>query len=160
MAYLLTAVVIIVLDQSVKFLVRANLAPGEFIDIIGSFFRITCSYNKGAALGLFSGKSVMLTVIPLVLIIVILLFVFLNRYTHPLVKYALTMIAAGGAGNMVDRIVYGQVTDMFSFSIFPPVFNVADIAVTSGAVILVVYILFGEKINNSKKQHRKKTGGS
>ena len=59
------------------------------------------------------------------------------------------MVIAGGMGNLIDRIVFGFVTDMISLSFFPPVFNVADIAVTLGCVILIIYIAI---FDSSKKK--------
>jgi len=55
------------------------------------------------------------------------------------------MIIAGGIGNLIDRMVFGWVTDMLDFSIFPPVFNVADIGVTLGCGMFVLYILMEER---------------
>jgi signal peptidase II len=60
-------------------------------------------------------------------------------------KVSLTLIAAGGVGNMIDRFMFGHVTDMISFSIFPPVFNVADIAVTCGCAMLILSLIIGER---------------
>ena len=65
-------------------------------------------------------------------------------------KVSLTLIASGGAGNIIDRLLFGQVTDMISFSIFPPVFNVADIAVTCGCGLFVLSLLVDERKEGSK----------
>jgi signal peptidase II len=54
------------------------------------------------------------------------------------------MVLSGGIGNLIDRIIFGTVTDMLSFSIFPPVFNVADIFVTVGAALFVFAVLKGD----------------
>ncbi len=160
MLYIVVAVLVLAADQAVKFLTRANMTPGQSISVIGNFFRITYIQNRGAALGMFSGQSKLLMVLPLVVIAGVMIFIYLNKFTNPLVKYALTLISAGGAGNVVDRILFGQVTDMFSFSIFPPVFNVADIAVTLGCFLILVYVLFGEKISGRQKaRNRRNSSG-
>ena len=154
MLYLIAAALVILCAQAVKAIVRASLIPGESIHVIGDFFRITYINNPGAALGLFSGSDRFLIVIPAVIVVLVMGFIYLHKYTHPLVKYALTLIAAGGVGNLIDRIVFGQVTDMFSFRIFPPVFNVADIAVTAGCAMIFVYVLFGERMHHEEKKGR------
>ena len=51
---------------------------------------------------------------------------------------------------MIDRIALGYVTDMLDFSIFPPVFNIADIGVTAGCGVLVLYVLAGDKLKSRK----------
>ena len=67
-------------------------------------------------------------------------------------KVALLCIIAGGIGNLIDRFFLGYVTDMLSFSIFPPVFNIADIAVCLGCGILIIYVLFFMKDDKPKKE--------
>ena len=62
-------------------------------------------------------------------------------------------------GNMIDRIVQNGVTDMFSFSIFPPVFNVADIFVCVGCGLLALYVILGEKETESEPETEKKLAG-
>ncbi|SFO00024.1 signal peptidase II [Eubacterium pyruvativorans] len=148
MVYLIVAILVVVADQAVKILVRSTMVQGDSVSVIGDFFRITYINNRGAALGMFASNNKMLLAVPVVIIISIMLFVFLHRYTHPMVKYALTLVAAGGFGNLIDRTLFGQVTDMFSFRIFPPIFNVADIAVTVGCILILIYALFGERMDH------------
>ena len=156
MGYLLTGAGVIIIDQLVKYIIRANMFPGDSIAVIGDFFRITYVRNPGAAFGMFSDQSGFLRIVPLLIIILASGIIFLSRETNVFVKYALLLIIAGGAGNLIDRYLFGSVTDMFSFSIFPPVFNVADIAVTCGTGLLIAYVLFGEKITEISRKRRKK----
>lgn len=146
MIYVLIGVLVVACDQAVKYLTRTMMRPGQSISVIGSFFRITYVKNSGAALGMLEGHRTILLIVPAVVIAAALLFIFLDRYAHPIVKLAVILIASGGVGNLIDRAAFGVVTDMFSFSIFPPVFNVADIAVTVGCALILVYVLFGEKL--------------
>ena len=84
----------------------------------------------------------------------ILIFILKHRKSAKLLKFSLTLIASGGRGNCIDRMFMGYVTDMFDFSIFPPVFNIADIAVTLGCILVIVYVLrdiFKGDHNTSKK---------
>ena len=160
MVYLVLAAVVIAADQITKMMTRSALVPGETIPVIGDFFTITYVQNKGAAFGMLSGQSKLLTLLPLAVIIAAMVFVLASKKTHPFVKAAVTLIAAGGAGNIIDRIQLGQVTDMISFSIFPPVFNVADIAVTVGCFLILIYVVFGERIEQAWKNRKKSAAGA
>ena len=146
MRYYLTAALIVIVDQITKVLIRANIEVGQSISVIGDFFRITYIRNSGAAFSMLSGMRIFLILIPIIAIVICIIYLNKHRDIPCIGKLSLWMIIAGGAGNLIDRVFFGPVTDMFSFSIFPPVFNVADIAVTIGCVLLVIYILFEEKI--------------
>lgn len=116
--------------------------------MIGDFFAITHVANTGAAFGMLAGRTGMLIVISgaLIIIMIVLLALVLRKQSlHWSAKTAATMIVAGGIGNMIDRVLFGSVTDMFDFSIFPPVFNVADIFVTTGCAFLILYVIVGDK---------------
>jgi len=97
-----------------------------------------------------SGKSLFLIVIPVAVIIVSIWYLAVHRENHWSCRIALLLIISGGTGNLIDRIAFGQVTDMFSFSIFPPVFNLADVSVTLGCVLLVFYVLFDETLKKKR----------
>ena len=66
---------------------------------------------------------------------------------NKIIFLAVSMVIAGGIGNLIDRIFFGFVTDMISLSFFPPVFNVADISVTLGCIILIIYIIAFDSSN-------------
>lgn len=146
---------ILIADQIVKWQIRLHLQPGEVIPVLGAFFRITYVRNAGVAFGLFAGKTLLLQL--LALGIVIGVWIYLKKqstFTHPMMEVSLAMILAGGIGNVIDRLIFGVVTDMFSFSIFPPVFNVADIAVVLGCALLAVVLLFDGYFNDKRgKNH-------
>ena len=142
MRYFIQAVILIVSDQLIKFFVRATLQPGESISVIGNFFKITLVKNDGAAFGMLSGRSLFLIIVPVAVIIGAIWYMIRHRGLSHSFNTALTLIISGGIGNLIDRIMFGQVTDMFSFSVFPPVFNMADVLVTLGCAVLVLDILF------------------
>lgn len=158
MIYILIAISALGLDQISKYLVRHMMTVGEEHEIIGSFFKIAHVENGGAAFGMLAGNQLLLTALPAV-IVVIAAFVIIRDIKKnelgPCVRAALTMIASGGVGNMIDRAVRGTVTDMFSFSIFPPVFNVADIFVTLGCALLVFGIFYGSAGKDKETENRK-----
>ena len=132
---------VIALDQITKHVVMTQMVEGQSIDIIGEFLRLVYVENPGAAFSSFSGQRLILIGFPIMVILAGGLYLLKHRSESIFLNVTLSMILAGGVGNLIDRIAKGSVTDMISFSIFPPVFNVADIAVTVGCVMLLVYIL-------------------
>lgn len=141
---------IIAFDQLVKIIIRSTMTVGQSISVIGDFFTLTYIKNSGAAFSMLSGQRILLIVVPLIAIIGCTIYIFKNEYISKVLSAALLMIIAGGAGNLIDRILFGPVTDMFKLSVFPPVFNIADISVTFGCILLIVYVLFEEKLKDKK----------
>lgn len=142
MKYYIVSLLIVVIDQVSKFIVRSNMKIGESIAVIGDFFKLTYIENTGAAFSMFREVKIVLIGIPIIAIIVALVYLEKRRkkdhFTLPL---ALSFIIAGGIGNLIDRIIAGSVTDMFDFSIFPPIFNVADIFVCVGCFVLAIFVM-------------------
>ena len=153
MVYILISIAVIALDQATKMMIREVPLDAEY-RIIGDFLRIVHVENSGAAFGMFQGSTKLLLVLPAV-IIAAAVFVLL-RYPDKgrksvAEKTALCLIVSGGIGNIIDRLMFGHVTDMISFSIFPPVFNVADIAVTVGCGLLMLSLLIdGRKSDGNR----------
>ena len=163
MIYLLIGIIVIVLDQFTKYLVR-GMGEGEVIHVIGDFLRIVHVENSGAAFGLFEGSRRFLLIFPAIIIAGAIYLISRDMGSDlkgKLCRISLALIASGGIGNMIDRFLYGHVTDMISFSIFPPVFNVADIAVTCGCGLLVFCLIFfsgDEKPGTAKKAETNAAG--
>lgn len=151
MVYLFIATIVIAVDQFTKYLIR-SLPLDYAFNVIGNFLRIVHVENSGAAFGMFSGDRKFLLILPAI-VIVAAVYVITREKGHgakkALEKVSLTLIASGGAGNIIDRIIFGQVTDMISFSIFPPVFNVADIAVTCGCGLMILSLIVTERKEES-----------
>lgn len=120
------------------------MSVGESFTLIEDFLSITYVQNPGAAWGLMSDNRWILIILPLLLAAGICFFIYKNPEIHWIEKIALTMIATGGLGNLIDRVYLGKVVDMISFSFFSPVFNVADIAVTTGCGIIILFIISQE----------------
>ncbi len=152
MKYYLYGAVVIILDQITKLLVRTHMHTGESISVIGDFFRITYVKNTGAAFSMFSGERLLLVVVPILIVILAFWYFHNHKDEHWLFYTSWTMIIGGGLGNLIDRIVFGWVTDMLDFSIFPPVFNIADIGVTVGCGLFIYYTLAGERLWHDESQ--------
>jgi len=102
------------------------------------FFRLTYAENTGVAFGMFSDSNLFFLVFSAALVCVLL---FLRRRIErhgSAASVGLALVLGGALGNLYDRIAYGFVVDFFDFSFFPAVFNVADSAITVGAVLLAL----------------------
>ncbi len=132
------------LDRLTKYLVTNNLSIGESIPLVSNIFHITLVRNKGAAFGILKNQVPFFVFITLLAII--LIYFNLKNNKSRLVKIALSLILSGALGNLMDRVLFGYVIDFIDFRIWP-VFNIADSAITVGAVLLGWTIL---KTQNSK----------
>ena len=140
---------IILLDQISKIAVRSFMTEGQSISVIKGFFSITYIENRGVAFGLLSKHGWVVIALQLAVVIVVLILFLKMRGKSRLFDFALAIILAGGIGNIIDRLIKGSVTDMLSFSIFPPVFNVADIGVTVGCALIILDLILD--ISREKK---------
>ena len=154
MLYAVLVVALVVLDQVVKFLVRANIPLGGDVPFLPHILQLTYVQNTGAAFSLLAEHTWILTLISVLVVIVMVIALWKKVLTHPLGVVPAVLVLSGGLGNLIDRIAFGYVTDMFRtlFMNFA-VFNVADICITVGAVWLAVYVLFGyEKLEKKSKK--------
>ena len=142
---------ILVADQLTKWLVRATMAGGETRPFLPHLMQFTHVQNRGASFGILAGHRWVYMLLSAAALVVmgVLLFKYVSR--HPLLTTALAFLIGGGAGNMIDRLFVTDamgnkvVTDFFEFTFVDfAVFNVADIFITFGAVLLGVYIVFFE----------------
>ena len=140
---------IILLDQISKIAVRSFMTEGQSISVIKGFFSIAYVENRGVAFGLLSKHEWVVIALQLIVVIVVLILFLKMRGKSRLFDFALAIILAGGIGNIIDRLIKGSVTDMLSFSIFPPVFNVADIGVTVGCALIILDLILD--ISREKK---------
>jgi len=136
----LIALVIVILDQLTKFLVRTNFKLGESIPIIKNIFHFTYVTNTGSAFGLF--KSLNWFFMLFSIIVIIAIFYYLRKKikeNEKFLQFAVGLLLGGTIGNFTDRIFYGAVTDFIDFRIWP-VFNVADSAVTISIILLIILL--------------------
>jgi signal peptidase II len=136
--------VVVVLDLITKTIVQRTFRPLEQVDVIGSFVRLTYIRNPGAAFGIYLGPSSRLIFLGLSVLAIAVL-VAMYRYTPAVDRIRLTAIAlicSGAAGNLIDRLrSMNGVIDFVDVGLGDlrwPVFNVADMAVTTGAVVLAL----------------------
>jgi signal peptidase II len=135
---------VVLLDVATKFLVQRNMRLYQQTEIIGDYFRLTYIHNPGAAFGIHLGEHSRL--IFLALSIVALAALAAMYWSTPVADRvrltAISLICAGAVGNLIDRVRSDQgVVDFIDVGIGDlrwPVFNVADIAVTTGAIFLAL----------------------
>ena len=134
--YLLTISFFCILDQLSKIYVNLNLNKLYNLDLF--IFNIDFVRNYGAAFNLLSGSRFFLSFISVISAIILSYFIFISENKH-FNKYALSLILAGSIGNGVDRILNGYVIDFIKIKFIDfPVFNIADIVINIGALILIV----------------------
>ena len=141
--WLAIALVLLLADQFTKILVIGSFQLGEGIPVTG-FFNLVRVHNAGAAFSFLAGASGwqrwFFTALGLVAAVVIV-WMLKNHPVQRLFCFALACILGGAVGNVIDRVLYGYVVDFLDFhwaDMHFPAFNVADSAITVGAVCLIL----------------------
>lgn len=135
-------IVFLIIDIISKLVVSNLMSVNDSIIVIKDFFYITYVRNTGAAWSIFSGKTLGLVIISLIIISFIVYYVGKNKPKSKIEVLGYSMILGGAIGNLLDRIVYGYVIDFFDFYIFGysyPIFNLADSFIFIGVVLLIIY---------------------
>ena len=151
MVFFLTALLVIAADQLSKQWIRSGLDLWQSLPETG-LFRLTHIHNHGAAFGLFQDQSFPLTIVALTVFITLLVFVFFFYRRFPFLddklgKPTLGLVLGGTAGNLVDRLRLGYVTDFIDIGIWPA-FNIADSAIVIG---LIIFAYSFPSISRAKK---------
>lgn len=142
--WLALAVVVVLLDQLSKAVVVRTLAFGQRRVVIEGLFDLTLVYNKGAAFSFLAGAGGWQRWFFIGIGAAAAAFILYLLWRHGaqrLFSFALALILGGAVGNVIDRILHGQVVDFLLAhwrDFYWPAFNVADSAITVGAVLLVV----------------------
>lgn len=145
MFFILT-ILILASDQLAKFIICRNLRLHESIPVIKGFFYLTLVHNRGAAFGILKNHLPFFVFTSIIAIILILRS--LKDSPSRLYRLSLWLILSGAVGNLIDRMVFGYVIDFLDFRIWP-VFNIADSAITIGAVLLGWTIIFKKNVKVS-----------
>jgi signal peptidase II len=134
------AIACLAVDQFTKTFIRAQLAIGQHV-VVTPFFSLMHVINRGGALSLLYGQRDLLALVGFVVALGVLIY----EGRHPAMPRwqatALGILLGGTVGNMVDRLLFGQVTDFLDFHLGPyrwPTFNVADICINVGVAALII----------------------
>lgn len=138
-------ILLLVFDQFTKYLAVAKLKGQSAFVLINGVLELQYLENRGSAFGMLQGKKVFILLVGILFLAVIMFFLFRLPETKKftIVHILLTLIVSGGIGNMIDRFRLDYVVDFISFVLIDyPIFNVADIYIVCGTVILFLLFLF------------------
>lgn len=140
------AAAIVALDQIIKRYISSNLMNGD-ITVIKNFFYLTYVKNYGIAFGMFQNKRLFFIITTSIIAVIVLFMIYKFYKINVLITFCLSLILGGAIGNLIDRVRLGYVIDYLHFTIFPPVFNLADSAIVAGAIFLGAVVVFDKNIN-------------
>ena len=140
---------VIALDQWTKWLVRTNLPfqgtwLPDWLGWLSPYARIVNWHNSGAAFGMFQGAGMVFTVLAFIVIGAIIYYFPQVETEDWTLRLAMGLQLGGAAGNLVDRLMMGKVTDFISIGTFP-VFNVADSSISVGVAVLLLGVWLKER---------------
>ncbi len=142
MFYAILAAALVALDQLVKYLVRANIPLGQSVPFLPYILDLTYVQNTGAAFSLLRRHTWLLTLTSAAVVLVMCWLIVKGFFKNRLGRWAAALVLAGGVGNLIDRAVFGFVTDMFQTTFMDfAIFNVADCCITIGVPLLFLYVL-------------------
>ena len=144
------------LDQLTKILVDSNMELGGSIPIISfgeiQVLKITNVRNPGAAFSILEGKQIFLVIFTAIIVLAMLYLMISKKVKRTPYIWSMSLIVAGGIGNLIDRIIRGEVIDFIDVKIINfAIFNVADICAVLGSAGLLIFVVADEI-----KEHKKK----
>lgn len=144
---------IIALDQLTKILVFNQLKEKASIVLIDNFLELTYVENRGAAFGILQNQKLLFFIITILVLGFLFHYLYKNISTmSTLLKFTLALIIAGAIGNFIDRLFRGYVIDFIFVRFWGyydfPVFNVADIGIVIGAILLIGIIIFTKELGD------------
>lgn len=146
MIYYLIAFVLVVIDQLTKWGIVQNFELYEEKVIIPGFFSLFYIQNEGAAWGIFQGKMMFFYIITLLVVGYLIYMFHQEKNVTKLVGISFSLILSGAVGNFIDRLVNGYVVDMFRLDFIDfPIFNIADVCLTVGVILMMIHVIFFEK---------------
>lgn len=150
---IITCVIVLVLFWD---LLLKAITDGYDVMIIPNFFWFSSTHNTGAAYSLFSGHTTALVVVTSVLIALILVYNWFKKQKSIFYSVSIGLILGGAIGNLIDRIFLGYVRDFIRMSLFSFCCNLADVCLTVGVILFLIYIIFfDEKIVVVKPKQKK-----
>ena len=151
---ILSVAVLAAVDQLIKFFAERDLAPAGEKVVIKGFLGWEYVQNTGAAFGSFANNTKVLSIITGVIILIGLAAIIMKKINNKFLLTVAVMIISGGIGNLIDRIAKGYVTDYIKVLFIDfPVFNFADILVTCGSFMLIIYLLWDIYNDRKKKKN-------
>ncbi|MGI5936297.1 MAG: signal peptidase II [Oscillospiraceae bacterium] len=156
MLYAIVTVLILILDQGLKYWTTLNIPYGDGVrNLIPGFIRLTNIHNYGAAFGILQNTRWLLIAVTVIFAVAVILLVSTKTIKGAFGRWTAIMVLAGALGNGIDRVLHGYVVDMLEFEFINfEVFNVADIFITVGGILLCLYVIFQRDAIELKKREK------
>ena len=138
---LLITIFSILIDQLSKLIIISNFEVGKSLSVIPSFFSITYVKNTGAAWGMFSNGTIILSLVSIVFLFFAFKYIYEAKNISLFNVFAYGMLLGGIIGNLIDRLIRGYVVDFLNFEIFNydfPVFNIADCFIVISIILIII----------------------
>lgn len=142
---LIVAAVIIAVDQVSKMYLIDLMARYPHGIEVTSFFNLVMVWNRGVSFGMFAGDNMRWILVAVAGVISIVVFFWLRNATNRMLSIGLGLVLGGAIGNIIDRVRFGAVADFFDFDLIFmrwPAFNVADMAIVVGVIVILFENLF------------------
>jgi len=148
-----TVAVVILFDFITKAYISSTMSLHESFVVVGGFLNITYVRNPGAAFSFLADapavfRSIFFMSVTVLAIVLVLYYIAKSKIEEPLMIFSLSLILSGAMGNLIDRVRFGEVVDFIDVYISSyhwPAFNVADSAITVGAVVMILQLIRGKK---------------
>lgn len=137
---------IVFCDQLIKYYVMHHLYLGQSIVIIPGICNLTYILNSGAAFGIMQNQQLFFIFIALILILLMIYYRKRISQFSILTQFGIACLVGGAIGNMIDRLSRGQVVDYIDLLVWP-IFNLADICIVLGCIILLIKTIFSKEYN-------------
>lgn len=150
---LAVSAILVGIDQLLKFWASTALAGIETMPLIQDVMHFTYHENYGAAFGILQQRKVFLIIFALAIFVFFLYLLLSKKIKRPFMIWTISIILAGGLGNLIDRIFRGYVVDFMDFRLINfPIFNFADCCVVIGVILFAINILFFDEKKPTSKQ--------
>ena len=152
---LIIGIVTLLIDQITKIIIDLALKIDETVSVIKNFFYITRVSNTGAAFSILEGKTILLSIVSVIAVILLLRYM-KDFKNNKLVNLSFGLLLGGIIGNFGDRLFLGYVRDFLKFNIFGynyPVFNIADATIVIGVILLIICMIRGDEISGNSSKH-------
>jgi signal peptidase II len=153
MLFYLISIVVLILDQAAKWIVRTHMELGEMIPFWSPHLRFVYYENSGAAFSSFQGYGPYFAIIAVVFVGAVFYYRRQGKLSGPLLGAASGFLVGGALGNAIDRVIYHQVTDFLVFGNRGGILNLADLAINAGGLLIVVHLLverFGHRSRSAR----------
>lgn len=145
--YLITFIIVLGGDLVTKLVVNESMQLGQSYQVIKNFFYFTYIHNTGAAWGMLSGHFFMFYAISIIAGIMLIYYFIKSNKSQVLLRFGIVLIFSGMLGNLYDRVFFHYVRDFLDFFVFGydfPIFNIADMGVVIGVLLIILDLGIGE----------------